>query len=149
MEPSIGDGKQWSFPGLNGVYALDQNHVWVVGSIQGGFSSSILFFNGQGWVTQFDRFGGGTANNTGPTRRETILKPLGAVYASSSNEVYAVTKEAVVVYDGNRWQVKEVPDKFYWAVSGFKRKVIEAGWIQGHNNLTNNTTYQATVFNSP
>lgn len=145
------DGSTWNvqwrknasgiFTGLNGVSALDAEHVWAVGSADGGFSASILFFDGKAWVEQFNRFGAGVFDKPAGA-----IEPLKSVCAADANHVYAVTSGALLTFNGNEWSTTSREGDFLTCVSASPGKVLGAGFREGYDNLTNDTTYEATVF---
>lgn len=149
------NGNEWStvwetqcsglFPGLNAIYAEDENHVWAVGSTQGGFSSSVLFYDGHAWEVVYDKYGIGIFKPP-----EGALEPFRAVYAYQGT-IYAVSSVmkrggVILTGDGKNWNEIQATGSFLYDISGTGEKMIAAGFHIGHDNLKNDTTYFATVF---
>lgn len=73
---------------LTSISALDETHVWAVGS-----SGTILFFDGSKWAAQ----------DSGVTEQ------LNSVFAAGEDQVWAVGKGGVVLFfDGSGWKKNEL-----------------------------------------
>ncbi len=120
------DGEEWGYQyveardedetapfSLKDIHALDENHVWAVGT-----NNTILFFNGERW------------------RKEelpdwAVQQTLISVTAADAEHVWAVSNSSIIFFDGSGWSVQSAEFPRLHSISALDSSHV---WAVGYDS---------------
>jgi|GEM_PF-4868914 len=93
------------FPAVYSIFGVDDSHIWIMTfTWEERNFSSMMFWNGSGWEEQSVE----------------VFFPITSNYAFSENDVWGLSENKIVHYDGSQWSVvTEIDNHWLSSIRGF------------------------------
>lgn len=111
-----------NFTGLLDVVARDRSNVWAVGSTDGGYTPTVLFYDGKGWKTEYSISRRGSVE----VIRSGVASQAFKSVCLSADGIYVVGIETILKYDGS-WEMTTKKNYDFKSVSAGADKVFAVG----------------------